>query len=227
MRDSGRLGCDAPVRGRALVRCLFGSPSLRVGRSMRGIRYCSTGVTVAGLARPEWGWNRRARVRPRRGWPHRHHEPRVMIDTATASGRGSLASTSPISRLRLRKGRKRTSRFLEGSTRPVSVHVSCRQPKRGQDANARVDASRSRQSWASSIGCRRSDCVTEWNDVPCPNRNRAAPSTTSCDAESSCDYDMTTPHASSEPLFWTVLVVATSNAVHRASTGHRAAVRPL
>ena len=53
MRDSGRLGCDAPVRGRAIVRCLFGNPSLRVGRSMRGIRYCSTGVTVAGLARPE------------------------------------------------------------------------------------------------------------------------------------------------------------------------------
>jgi enamine deaminase RidA (YjgF/YER057c/UK114 family) len=25
-----------------------------IGRWMRGIRYCSTGVTVAGLARPEW-----------------------------------------------------------------------------------------------------------------------------------------------------------------------------
>ena len=25
-----------------------------IGQRMRGIRYCSTGVTVAGLARPEW-----------------------------------------------------------------------------------------------------------------------------------------------------------------------------
>lgn len=25
-----------------------------IGEYMRGIRYCSTGVTVAGLARPEW-----------------------------------------------------------------------------------------------------------------------------------------------------------------------------